>query len=521
MRSLKKTISLNQAAKISGYTQDHLGYLIRKGEIKGEKKAGIWLTSEDDVKRYISRQKNLHKKIVVKNFISRYFVRSVLVLGSILLVGSFLIGFKVYGNYNNNSQSILSILSSSVSNEVSKVYNSLTKGDQAITSSHLTASASTSGIDLFSSVGNKLTSISDGLAYGWSEFTFGLLDNVEEFLFNTKKFSNALKSGSLFSPKKNTVAQISPTPSQKENKQNNSADKKQSQKSIEDNVVAVAPKIITNRIIEKTKTVIVNQTDRSLLSRIEGLEKSLLGLISFNDRQTIATQDSSSKHVASSAKSITEGGTLNDSVLNDATLNGLTTLNGSTNLLNSFSQTGPNTFSTGTGVVSLNGPTNIAAGNSFTSNGQALFTRVPTLAHIFSSTWPAGVSNVDDSSIYVNPLSAVADGNLIGAAVNGNVKFLVDAEGDIYGNNLILQGSTTSASNTIGTLNVTDNTTLGDADTDSLTIRSNIIDLTGSAPVIDSIAGPLYINSKTNNLVNFGSGIVTIPSLSVTTATGI
>jgi len=30
----KNMISLNQAAKISGYTQDYLGYLIRRGEIK-------------------------------------------------------------------------------------------------------------------------------------------------------------------------------------------------------------------------------------------------------------------------------------------------------------------------------------------------------------------------------------------------------------------------------------------------------------------------------------------------------
>ena len=60
---------------------------------------------------------------------------------------------------------------------------------------------------------------------------------------------------------------------------------------------------------------------------------------------------------------------------------------------------------------------------------------------------------------------------MLGVAVGGSVKFLVDAEGDVYANNLILQGSTTSASTTIGTLNVTDNSTLGDAGTDTVTIH--------------------------------------------------
>jgi len=115
--------------------------------------------------------------------------------------------------------------------------------------------------------------------------------------------------------------------------------------------------------------------------------------------------------------------------------------------------------------------------------GQLQATKTPTLAHTFT-TWPAGTSNVSNSSFYVNPATATADSNLIGAAVNGSVKFLVDAEGDIYGNNLILAGSTSTGATTIaGNLTVQDNTTLGDASTDTITLNgkvNSLIQFTGT-----------------------------------------
>ncbi|PIP24904.1 MAG: hypothetical protein COX34_01660, partial [Candidatus Nealsonbacteria bacterium CG23_combo_of_CG06-09_8_20_14_all_36_12] len=53
----------------------------------------------------------------------------------------------------------------------------------------------------------------------------------------------------------------------------------------------------------------------------------------------------------------------------------------------------------------------------------------PTLAHTFVA-WSPGVadSNVANATLYINPATAVADSNLLGLAVNGSVKFLVDAE---------------------------------------------------------------------------------------------
>lgn len=70
MNPLKKIISLNQAAQISGYTQDYLGYLIRKGEIKGTKKGKAWFTTEEEINNYLFKKKVLRKDLAIKEFFS-------------------------------------------------------------------------------------------------------------------------------------------------------------------------------------------------------------------------------------------------------------------------------------------------------------------------------------------------------------------------------------------------------------------------------------------------------------------
>lgn len=70
MESLKKIISLNQAAKMSGYTQDYLGYLIRSGEMKGIKKGRSWFTTEEEVNNYIFKKKVRSGKFAVRGFFS-------------------------------------------------------------------------------------------------------------------------------------------------------------------------------------------------------------------------------------------------------------------------------------------------------------------------------------------------------------------------------------------------------------------------------------------------------------------
>ncbi len=125
------------------------------------------------------------------------------------------------------------------------------------------------------------------------------------------------------------------------------------------------------------------------------------------------------------------------------------------------------------GITTLNGL--VIANDSITSNAQATFTKIPTLAHMFVPSWPAGTSNGADGTVYINPASSVGDGNLLVAAVGGAAQFVVDAEGDVYANNLILSGSTSTGATTIsGNLVVQDNTTLGDALSDITSISGKL-----------------------------------------------
>ncbi|MBI4276654.1 hypothetical protein HY629_02320 [Candidatus Uhrbacteria bacterium] len=123
----------------------------------------------------------------------------------------------------------------------------------------------------------------------------------------------------------------------------------------------------------------------------------------------------------------------------------------------------------------------ISSSGVVTIPGQIVGNKAPSTAHVFSA-WPTGTSGVSDASLYINPASATADANLIGAAVAGTVKFLVDAEGDVYANNLILSGSTSSGATTIaGNLTVQDSTTFGDAATDTITFTGTIL---GASPLV-------------------------------------
>ena len=60
-------ISLKEAAKISGYAPDYIGYLIRKGEIPGKRVYfGInWLTTEEAIKNYLEKKEERNKKILI------------------------------------------------------------------------------------------------------------------------------------------------------------------------------------------------------------------------------------------------------------------------------------------------------------------------------------------------------------------------------------------------------------------------------------------------------------------------
>ncbi len=126
-----------------------------------------------------------------------------------------------------------------------------------------------------------------------------------------------------------------------------------------------------------------------------------------------------------------------------------------------------------TGTTTLNGL--VITNSTLTSNAQSTFTKAPTLGHSFLPSWPSGTSNGADATVYINPATSVGDGNLLVAAVGGVAQFVVDAEGDVYGKNLILSGSTTTGATTIaGNLVVQDNTTLGDALTDIVSVSGKV-----------------------------------------------
>jgi len=75
MKSKQKYISLKEAAKISGYSPDYIGYLIRSGKIPGKQVYCniAWMTTAEAVLSYKQReQKKKKNKISFKDKISDF-----------------------------------------------------------------------------------------------------------------------------------------------------------------------------------------------------------------------------------------------------------------------------------------------------------------------------------------------------------------------------------------------------------------------------------------------------------------
>jgi hypothetical protein len=101
MDSFKKVISLNEAAKLSGYTQDYLGFLVRKGEIKGMKKGRAWFTTEEEIKNYLFKKKVRHQEFAIKDFFSLTRTKNIILATIIIFIGGFFM--LSYFNKNNNT----------------------------------------------------------------------------------------------------------------------------------------------------------------------------------------------------------------------------------------------------------------------------------------------------------------------------------------------------------------------------------------------------------------------------------
>ncbi|MFA7000080.1 MAG: helix-turn-helix domain-containing protein, partial [Candidatus Paceibacterota bacterium] len=595
MQSLKNVISLNQAAKISGYTQDYLGYLIRSGEIKGVKKGGIWFTTEEEITHYISKQKAIHRKLVVKDFlekvsnkklairdfISHLSPRNFLVSSLVLFVAFSSTGFYFFKKYDadllptfrtpsfvladttfrskiqNISLPTFPTLPTfpnpfPVFKKIGKVYvdgianvrvtvenstrdftiarinsakekisnNKKLVADYKIKTKVSSVVIAKNKID----VGTSLTNFSDGVSYGWGTFIGGIINNAENSANNTKKFASALGSSlsssvnslskasqiKIATPKVN-LASVANIPSPKlalhlptisfqadrayeltasvgssltnassgvssgwgsfiggiinnakgsangfargmDSFTNNIRSSARSFLGITDvnpkiyiqevPVIVKVPEIASpspvgsgpsvsrpTAIVQNTiqkRDVFINQYDPSVLPRLQGIELAILNNINHNSTQTDRVYISTGNNIGSAIHSVTQSGTLNAPTLNDAIF------------------------------------------KNFTSTGRSDFTRVPTLAHAFT-TWPLGTSNASNATLVINPAESIANGNLIGASVADVVKFIVDAEGNIYANSVVLTGSVTSGATTVASLSVLDNTILGDAPTDTIT----------------------------------------------------
>lgn len=102
MESLKKIINLNQAAKISGYTQDYLGYLIRNGDIKAKKVGRGWVTTEEEINDYIFKQKIRREPFAVRGFLSPRRRNNILFLAATLFVMIFTVVFYATNSRNLN-----------------------------------------------------------------------------------------------------------------------------------------------------------------------------------------------------------------------------------------------------------------------------------------------------------------------------------------------------------------------------------------------------------------------------------
>jgi len=92
MESFKKVISLNQASQISGYSQDYLGFLLRKGELKGLKKGRVWFTTEEEIKNYLFKKKIRNQELAIKEFFSPSRTRNIIIVTIIIFIcGSFVV----------------------------------------------------------------------------------------------------------------------------------------------------------------------------------------------------------------------------------------------------------------------------------------------------------------------------------------------------------------------------------------------------------------------------------------------
>jgi len=108
-------ISLKEAAKISGYTSDYVGQLIRKGKISGKQVFSnvAWVTTEKAIKQYLNKDKeknntktnqyqNFKKKNIFKGNLSAIRYSALLLTIGILIIFILFLFYALAVNFDKS-----------------------------------------------------------------------------------------------------------------------------------------------------------------------------------------------------------------------------------------------------------------------------------------------------------------------------------------------------------------------------------------------------------------------------------
>lgn len=90
MSALSKQLRLRDAAKLSGYTQDYLGFLIRKGKLKGVKIGRDWFVKKSDLDSFLATRQfvTFDKNSEVKRLVLSIAFGGAVVVGLVVYLAS-------------------------------------------------------------------------------------------------------------------------------------------------------------------------------------------------------------------------------------------------------------------------------------------------------------------------------------------------------------------------------------------------------------------------------------------------
>lgn len=106
-------VSLNEASRMTPYSADYLGLLIRKGRLQGFKEKGKWYTTREAVENYMQKvaeasyahQENLNVEVPAEKIkIASVNLRWTLVLAGVIFAGAVLFGAYAFVKSKQDSE---------------------------------------------------------------------------------------------------------------------------------------------------------------------------------------------------------------------------------------------------------------------------------------------------------------------------------------------------------------------------------------------------------------------------------